>query len=338
MRIDADARRVNLSKLGTMRVRGGRMPTGRILGARVRHSAGHWFLAIQFEGPPPRIYGKPSLPMLGIDVGLKASVARSDGVVTAAPRFFRKAEKRLERLQRRLSASIELAKRTKTKLSNRGRRKAQVIARLHERVGDCRRDFLHHRSSRAVGKAGVIAIGTLNVAGMARGRLAKSIGDAGIAELHRQIIYKAEWFGRQVERAGRFDRSTGVCPDCGTVGPKLLLRVRSWCCAECGARHDRDIAAARVLESHALQQVGTVSAQPAVKEPPTRAETGDQVATARLPLLMPVVEARSAKARIRGRGPDIPTCDRKSQPRLSESARASPDAGPLFEWSQHDGG
>ena len=76
--------RVQIAKLGTVPLRGGRPIHGRIMGARVRLEGGHWFLAIQVDGKPPRVYGAPSTDMLGVDVGLKAAVARSDGIITAA--------------------------------------------------------------------------------------------------------------------------------------------------------------------------------------------------------------------------------------------------------------
>lgn len=205
-KIDGERSRVKLSKLGEMRVRGGRMPSGRILSARVRHRAGRWFIAVQFEAPPPRVYGRPSETVLGVDVGLKASVVRSDGVAATAPQFYRKAEKKLRRLQRRLSASqID---------SRRASRKRQAIARLHERVTNCRRDFIHTRTSRIVGKAAMIGIETLDVRAMAQTRLAKSIHDAGMGQLHRQIEYKAAWAGRKVVKAGRFEPTTKTCSDC----------------------------------------------------------------------------------------------------------------------------
>lgn len=281
LRIEADRGRVDIDKLGEMRVRGGRMPSGRILGARVRHSAGHWYLAVQFEAPAPREYGKPSEPVIGVDVGLKASVARSDGVVTEAPRFYRKAEKKLRRLQRRVSAS--------QRWSRRAWRKRRAVARLHERIGNCRRDFLHTRSSRIVGKAAVIGIETLSIKGMARGRLAKSVADAGMGELHRQIAYKAAWAGRKVVKADRFEPTTKACSACGTIHDMPLHRRTMRC--ECGLEIDRDVNAARNLARIALDRVGEVIAEPG--ESPTRGETGCQEQAARPPAPVPVVEPRS---------------------------------------------
>ena len=181
---------MQIDKLGTAPLRGGRPIKGRVMGARIRLEGGHWFLAIQVDGKTPRVYGKPSTDMLGVDVGLKAAVARSDGVITAAPRHLRKSLKRLARLQRRLSAS--------QKGSRRRQGKARAVARLHRRIGAKRADFLHHASARIIGKAAGVCFETLNIKGMARNRhIAFSVGDAGMGELHRQLAYKAEWSGRR---------------------------------------------------------------------------------------------------------------------------------------------
>jgi putative transposase len=69
----------------------------------------------------------------------------------------------------------------------------------------------------------------------------------GLGELTRQIRYKAQWHGRQVYEVDQWQRTTGVCPDCGHVGPRLSLKVREWQCSCCGAVHDRDIASAKVI-------------------------------------------------------------------------------------------
>jgi putative transposase len=308
---DVERERVTIDKLGEMRVRGGRMPTGRILGARVRHMAGHWYLAVQVEAPAPRVYGKPSESVIGVDVGLKAAVARSDGVITEASRHYRKAEKRLRRLQRRVSAS--------QRGSRRAWRKRQAVARLHERIGNRRRDFLHTRSSRIVGKAAVIGIETLSIKGMARGRLAKSVGDAGMGELHRQIQYKAAWAGRTVVRADRFEPSSKTCSGCGTLHDMPLHRRVMRC--ECGLEIDRDVNAARNLARIAADRVGAVSAEPG-RVAPTRGEIGEQVVTASPSSPVPVVEPRSrigaSRKGVGGRGPHISVRTRESK-----SARVS---------------
>ena len=85
--------------------------------------------------------------------------------------------------------------------------------------------------------------------------MAKSFADAGIGEMLRQLRYKAEWAGREYREMPTFDRSTGVCPECGWVGPRLPLAMREWRCDGCGAMHDRDTAAAKVIFLRAVPPV-----------------------------------------------------------------------------------
>jgi transposase len=84
LEFDPATRTAKLAKLGAMKVRGGRMPSPAILGAVVSCAGNRWSLSVQFEAPPPRIYGEPSRPGLGIDVGLVSAVVRSDAVVNPA--------------------------------------------------------------------------------------------------------------------------------------------------------------------------------------------------------------------------------------------------------------
>ena len=77
--------------------------------------------------------------------------------------------------------------------------------------------------------------------------LARAISDASWAELRRQLEYKADWYGRTVIAVDRFYPSSRTCSACGVITAKLPLNVREWTCAACGARHDRDVNAAKAL-------------------------------------------------------------------------------------------
>jgi putative transposase len=287
--------KLRIDKLGAIGLRGGREISGKVLGARIRLDVGSWFVAVQCEAPPPRVYGDPSTDMLGIDVGLKAAVARSDGVITTAPRHLRKAEKRLRRLQRRLSAS--------QRDSRRRTAKARAVARLHARIRDRRQDFLHVRSARAVGKGAAVCIESLNVAGMARGRFAKSVADAAMSELHRQIEYKAGWSGRRLIRADRYEPTSRTCSSCGQLHD-MPLRKRMMRC-DCGLEIDRDLNAARNLARIGRERVAEVIGEP-VHDGPTDVESGVQaVASAAQPV--PLAEASRARRRPSRVSPGIPT-------------------------------
>ncbi|MGZ2747662.1 RNA-guided endonuclease InsQ/TnpB family protein [Burkholderia stagnalis] len=179
-----------------------------------------------------------SIGTVGIDFGLTDFVVLSTGEKIAAPNAFRKNEVRLAKLQRRLARKQK---------GSANRRKARLkVARMHARIADTRRDFLHKLSTRLINENQVIAIESLAVRHMLKNRrLAKSIGDAGWSEFVRQLTYKAKWYGRTLIGIDRWYPSSKRCADCGHTVARMSLKVRAWDCPGCGVTHDRDINAAR---------------------------------------------------------------------------------------------
>ncbi|WP_028231460.1 RNA-guided endonuclease InsQ/TnpB family protein [Paraburkholderia mimosarum] len=175
---------------------------------------------------------------VGVDLGLTHFAILSTGEKIGAPNAFRKSEKKLAKLQRRLAKKQKgSANRNKAKLK---------VARMHAKIVDARRDFLHKLSTRLINENQVIVIESLAVKNMQKNsRLAKSISDASWSEFLRQLKYKAQWYGRTLVRIDRWYPSSKLCSDCGHTAAKMPLSVRSWTCPECGSIHDRDINAAR---------------------------------------------------------------------------------------------
>lgn len=180
----------------------------------------------------------PAEGKIGIDLGLTHFATLSNGEKVAGPKTFRKYEARLARAQRSLAKKQPgSANRAKAKLK---------VARLHARIADARRDFLHKLSTRLINENQVIAVETLAVNAMQKNhRLAKSISDASWSEFVRQLEYKARWYGRELIGIDTWFPSTKRCHVCGHTVAKLPLSVRVWTCSECGTQHDRDINAAR---------------------------------------------------------------------------------------------
>ncbi|MXN74992.1 IS200/IS605 family element transposase accessory protein TnpB [Burkholderia sp. 4701] len=179
-----------------------------------------------------------STTKVGIDFGLTDFVVLSTGEKIAAPNAFRKNEARLAKLQRRLAR--------KQKGSANRRKARRKVARMHARIADTRRDFLHKLSTRLINENQVIAIESLAVRHMLKNRrLAKSISDAGWSEFVRQLTYKARWYGRTLIGIDRWYPSSKRCAECGHTVASLPLKVRAWDCPGCGITHDRDINAAR---------------------------------------------------------------------------------------------
>lgn len=175
---------------------------------------------------------------VGIDLGLTHFAILSTGEKIVSPKAFSANEKKLAKLQRSFS---------KKQKGSSNRKKAKLkVARLHAKIADTRKDFLHKLSTRLINENQVIAVETLAVSNMQKNRyLAKAISDAGWAEFVRQLEYKALWRGRELIGIDRWYPSSKRCSDCGHTVKKLPLSVREWACPECGSIHDRDVNAAR---------------------------------------------------------------------------------------------
>ena len=201
-----------------------------------KDAAGRYFVSMLCDDtvqPKAEVEGK-----VGVDLGLTHFAILSTGEKIAAPNTFRKNEEKLAKLQRRL------AKKTK---GSANRKKARLkVAKLHAKIADSRKDFLHKLSTRLVNENQVIAIETLAVSNMQKNHnLAKSIADASWSEFVRQLEYKSLWYGRELVGIDRWYPSSKRCSDCGHTVAKMPLNVREWACPECGTVHDRDINAAR---------------------------------------------------------------------------------------------
>jgi putative transposase len=201
---------------------------------------GDYYVSVQCEreiSPSPHLG-----PVVGVDVGLAHLAILSTGEKVEHPRYLRRAEKRLARLQRSLSR--------KRKGSRNRERARRLVARQHEHVANARRDALHKLSHRLTRDFGTIRMETLNVRGMLKNHcLAKSIADSGWGMLAGMCRYKATWRGGAVEHIDRFYPSSKTCHVCGTKNDALTLADRVWTCAGCGTRHDRDVNAAQVIAS-----------------------------------------------------------------------------------------
>ncbi|MEV0134208.1 transposase [Dactylosporangium sp. NPDC050688] len=226
---------LRLPKVGDVEVRWSRdLPAEPTSVTVVKDAAGRYFASfvVQAGGAPL----PPSDSEIGIDLGLTHFAIRSDGSKIVAPQFLRKAARRLRKLQKSLS---------RKECGSNNRRKAVVkVAKAHAKVADTRRDWLHKLSTTIVRDNQAVYVEELCVAGLGRTRLAKSVHDAGWATFTAMLEYKAARAGRTFGKVDRFLPSTRMCSDCGQLGDKQPLNVRSWTCP-CGATHDRDVNAAR---------------------------------------------------------------------------------------------
>jgi putative transposase len=235
-----DNGRLRLPKIGDLLVRWSRaLPSEASSVTVIRDAAGRYFASFVVQTTQDETL-PPVDSEIGIDLGLTHFAVMSDGTKVTAPKFLRRAARKLKRLQQDLSR--------KTKGSNRRKKAVEKVARAHARVADTRRDWQHKLSTKVVRDNQAIYVEDLCVTGLGRTRLAKSVHDAGWASFTGMLEYKAARYGRMFGKVDRFFPSTRMCSDCARINEKMTLDVRAWDCP-CGSHHDRDVNAAKNIKA-----------------------------------------------------------------------------------------
>ncbi|MFC9161014.1 RNA-guided endonuclease InsQ/TnpB family protein [Streptomyces fungicidicus] len=260
---------VHVAKVGDLKVKWSRrLPAAPTSLTVTKDSSGRYFLSFVVDTKPDIL--PEAETETGIDLGLSAFAVLSDGTKISTPRFLRRAEKKLKRLQRELSRKQK---------GSKNRAKARIkVARQHARAADRRRDFHHKASTQIIRDNQAVYVEDLAVSGLARTRLAKSVHDAGWSAFVRMLEYKAAKHGRTFTRVDRAFPSSQVCSACGfRDGPKPL-HVRQWTCGACGTVHDRDHNAARniLVEGRRIVAAGRAETRNARGAPVRRAHVPAQ--------------------------------------------------------------
>jgi putative transposase len=212
----------------------------------VKDCANRYFLSFVVEIEPVQVDAKNQ--SIGIDLGIKTFAVMSNGEKAASPNYS-KQDRKIRKLQKKLARQ--------QKGSNRRNKTRIQIAKLHNRIADTRKDFLHKLSTKIVSENQTIVLEDLNVSGMVKNRkLARSISLQGWREFRRLCEAKSEKFGREFHVINRWEPTSQVCSECGYKWGKLDLKIRSVQCLNCGTAHDRDENAAKNIESSRYRALG----------------------------------------------------------------------------------
>lgn len=201
--------------------------------------SGNFFLSILVDIPETEyVKFKKTNKQAGLDLGVKDFVITSDGVVFENKHFFKKEERRIARLQRKLSRKV--------KGSNNRNKQRIRLAKAFERLTDKKENYIHYVVNEILKSYDVVFMEDLNVRGLLKNHhIAKAIQEVGFYRFKEVLQSKALVNGKQVYLIDRFYPSSKTCSCCGYKKQDLKLSDRFWTCPECGEHHDRDVNAAR---------------------------------------------------------------------------------------------
>ena len=210
--------------------------------------SGKYYASVLFEYEN-QIQEQELHDFLGLDFSMHGLYKDSNGNEPAYPRYYRQAEERLKREQRKLSLMQKGSK-------NRSKQRIKV-ANLHEKVANQRKDFLHKQSRQIANAYDCVCIENLDMKAMSQlQNFGKSVADDGWGMFVTFLKYKLEETGKRLVKVNRFFASSQICNVCGYKNTATKnLSIRAWDCPECGAHHDRDINAAINIRNEGMRLV-----------------------------------------------------------------------------------
>lgn len=236
-KLDRKNRTLSFAKIGRMKVRWDRpVPSAPTTATIIRKPSGRWFVSLVVK------VDVESLPMTGAEVGIDFGINRlatlSTGERVGNPRHLATRARRLAKAQRQLAR--------KQKGSRRRLLAKRRVARIHEKIGNCRKDTAEKLAIDLVRRFDVIHLEDLNLRGMVKNHsLARSLSDVGIGMAVRTIERKAAMYGKTTVKVDRWFPSSKMCSCCGRIVDSMPLSIREWTCKACGSTHDRDDNAAK---------------------------------------------------------------------------------------------
>ena len=211
-----------------------------------QNASGKYFASILFEYEE-EITEKKLESFIGLDFSMHELYVDSNGNCPQFPRYYRLSEKKLQREQRKLSKMVKGSK-------NREKQRVRV-AKLHEKVANQRKDFLHKQSKQIANVYDCVCIENLNMQAMAQSlNFGKSVSDNGWGMFTTFLKYKLEELGKRLVKIDKFFASSQICSACGYQNPHTKdLSVREWICPCCQTHHNRDINAAVNIRNEGIR-------------------------------------------------------------------------------------
>ena len=225
--------------------------------------SGNYFLSVLVELPQEEVIRfEQTNEHVGIDLGVKDFVITSDGEVFENKHFFKKQEKKIAKLQRRLSK--------KQKGSNNRNKQRVKIVKEFERLTNQKEAYIHSVVNKLLTYYDVVFMEDLNVQGMLKNhKLAKAIAEVGFYRFKQVLTDKANNNYKQVIEVSRYYPSSKACSQCGYKNKELTLNDREWTCPVCGTHHDRDLNAAMNILIEGERIIGVRSTEFTLVEKPT---------------------------------------------------------------------
>ena len=235
--------RLRLPKAGSVRIRQHRrIPEGYVLKSVTvsMEPSGKYYASLLYEYPARENQtpgaDREDAKVLGIDFAMRGMAVFSDGSRAEYPGYYRLAQERLARDQRRLSK--------RKKGSRNYEKQKRRVALRHEKIRNQRKDYLHKLSRNLADRYDVIAVEDIDMQTMSRSlHFGKSVADNSFGAFRTMLAYKLEEQGKSFVKVGRFFPSSKMCSRCGNVKKELRLDERVYRCS-CGLCMDRDLNAA----------------------------------------------------------------------------------------------